>query len=110
MDKDMIYSGLVIGGCLAVLLAREFRPMTPKRLMTKRTDSRGSSPQTSIRRPQRDASRTDARLEAAFRSAILSSHARESLLQDALRKTNGDRTAAIRKVLDDLHMENNRWS
>jgi hypothetical protein len=49
-------------------------------------------------------------LEAQLRNAIFDAHARERLVKDALRHTGGDRTAAIRRVLSDLHAENNRWS
>ncbi len=49
-------------------------------------------------------------LESQLRNAIFSADARERLVKDALRRTGGDRAAAIRKVLDDLHTENNRWS
>ncbi len=36
--------------------------------------------------------------------------ARERLVRDALRRTGGDRAAAIGKVLSDLNAEHNRWS
>jgi hypothetical protein len=49
-------------------------------------------------------------LEGHLRSAILNPQARERLIKDAMRTTGSDRTAAIRKVLSDLHAENNRWS
>jgi hypothetical protein len=48
-------------------------------------------------------------LEGQLRSAIFSAGARERLVQHALRKTNGDRVAAIRKVLNDLAEENKQW-
>jgi hypothetical protein len=51
-----------------------------------------------------------AALEAQLSRAILSADARERLVQNALRTTNGDRPAAIRKVLSDLHADNQRWS
>jgi hypothetical protein len=41
---------------------------------------------------------------------ILNPDARERLVQDALPTTHGNREAALRKVLDDLHADNNRWS
>jgi DNA-binding TFAR19-related protein (PDSD5 family) len=51
-----------------------------------------------------------AALEGQLRRAILSPDARERLVQNALRTTNGDRAAAIRKVLSDLFADNERWS
>ena len=51
-----------------------------------------------------------AALEAQLRLAILSASAREGLIADAMKKTGNDRAAAIRKVLEDLPRENERWS
>jgi hypothetical protein len=48
-------------------------------------------------------------LEGQLRSAIFSAGARERLVQHALQTTNGDRVAAIRKVLNDLSEDNKRW-
>jgi hypothetical protein len=50
------------------------------------------------------------KLEGLLRTAILSPEARERLVTDAMRHYGGDRAAAIRRVLNDLHAENNRWS
>ena len=49
------------------------------------------------------------RLETQLRNAILSPHARERLVNDAMRRNGGDRRAAIRKVLSDLEQDNTRW-
>jgi hypothetical protein len=49
-------------------------------------------------------------LEGQLRSAIFSAGARERLVQHALLTTNGDRVAAIRKVLEDLSKDHKRWS
>jgi hypothetical protein len=49
-------------------------------------------------------------LEGHLRTAILSPQARERLVEDAMRTAGGNRAAGIRKVLSDLHAENNRWS
>jgi hypothetical protein len=62
-----------------------------------------------VRRESRPAAAPSA-LESRLRVAILSGDARERLIKDALTTTGGNREAAIRKVLDDLHAENNRWS
>lgn len=59
---------------------------------------------------KRAASASNSALERHLRTAILSPDARERLLRDAMRKTGGDRNAAIRKVLDDLHAEDRRLS
>jgi hypothetical protein len=48
-------------------------------------------------------------LEAKLRVAILSAHSREALLNEAMRLTSGNREAAIRKILRDLHADNTRW-
>jgi hypothetical protein len=61
------------------------------------------------RRPKGDG-RALAALEAQLGNAIFRADARERLIKDALPHTGGDRAAAIRKVLSDLHAENNRWS
>jgi hypothetical protein len=45
-----------------------------------------------------------------LRNAILNANARERLVKDAMRATGGDRSAAIRKVLRDLHEADKRWS
>jgi len=62
-----------------------------------------------VRRDVRQAA-VDPALEAQLRAAILSADARQRLVQDAMTVTKGNRAAAIRKVLSDLHAENNRWS
>ena len=67
----------------------------------------GSVP--NVRRSRRDGRALSA-LEAQLGNAIFDANARERLIRDALRHTGGDRAAAIRKVLNDLHAENNRWS
>ncbi|HUB15561.1 MAG TPA: hypothetical protein VMB34_26665 [Acetobacteraceae bacterium] len=51
-----------------------------------------------------------AALERHLRTAILSPDARERLVKDVMRSTGRDRAAAIRRVLDDLHAEDKRWS
>ncbi len=51
-----------------------------------------------------------AALEGHLRNAVLNANARERLVKDAMRVTRGDRVAAIRKVLRDLHEEDARWS
>src|SRR4051812_7545806 len=51
-----------------------------------------------------------AMLEAHLRNAILDPGARNRLINEATKGTRGDRAAAIQKVLNDLHAENNRWS
>lgn len=108
MDRAVLYTTLTIGASLALLLGREVQ-LRARKAMSGRTPSppprkavgKGSVPTTL--KPK-----TDPRLESELRSAILSADARERLVQDALRKTKGDRTAAIRRVLDDLRAENNR--
>jgi hypothetical protein len=69
--------------------------------------SRGTVPDT--RRSTTDAQALPA-LEGQLRNAIFNADTRERLIKDALRHANGNRAAAIRKVLSDLHAENNRWS
>jgi hypothetical protein len=49
-------------------------------------------------------------LEGHLRNAVIDAGARERLVGDAMRATGGDRVAAIRKVLRDLHEEDKRWS
>lgn len=49
-------------------------------------------------------------LEGHLRNAILDRSARERLVNAAMRATGGDRPAAIRRVLDDLHNEDKRFS
>jgi hypothetical protein len=44
-----------------------------------------------------------------LRTAIFDPAARERLIRDAMRTTGGDRVAAIRQVLRDLHADNARW-
>jgi hypothetical protein len=51
-----------------------------------------------------------AALEGHLRNAILDPGARERLVNHAMRTSTGDRATAIRKVLADLHGENNRWT
>ena len=51
-----------------------------------------------------------AALEGHLRTAILDAGARERLVRDAMRVVGGNRAAAIRKVLHDLHDEDKRWS
>jgi hypothetical protein len=51
------------------------------------------------RKPDQDGSDD---LERRLRAAIPDPASRERLLQDALRRTGGDRARAIRTVLDDL--------
>jgi hypothetical protein len=51
-----------------------------------------------------------AMLEGHLRNAILDANARERLVIDAMRVTHGNRTAAIDKVLRDLHGEDKRLS
>jgi hypothetical protein len=51
-----------------------------------------------------------ATLEGHLRNAIISGDARERLVKHAMRTTGGDRAAAIRKVLNDLHAEDRRFS
>ena len=51
-----------------------------------------------------------ASLEGHLRTAILDPNARERLVADTLRRTCGDRAAAVRKVLSDLAAEDKRWS
>ena len=67
----------------------------------------GSVP--NVRRSRGDGPALSA-LEAQLGNAIFDAGARERLIKDALRHTGGNRAAAIRKVLSDLHAENNRWS
>ena len=45
-----------------------------------------------------------------FRNAVLDPVTRERLVQDAMSTTGCDRAAAVRRVLDDLHADNRRWS
>jgi hypothetical protein len=61
-----------------------------------------------VRRPATSA--LASALEGHLRNAILNADARERLVKDAMRHTGGDRAAAVRKVLEDLHSENKRWS
>lgn len=49
-------------------------------------------------------------LEGHLRNAIFDASARDRLVSDAMRATGGDRTAAIRRVLHDLHNEDKRFS
>ncbi len=49
-------------------------------------------------------------LERHLRTAILDPAARERLVQHAIQSTGGDRSAAIRKVLNDLLAEDRRFS
>jgi hypothetical protein len=49
-------------------------------------------------------------LEGHLRNAVLNAPARERLVADAMWTTGGNRAAAIRKVLRDLHDEDKRWS
>ena len=67
----------------------------------------GSAPDV---RPAKGSGPQLSALEGHLRSAILNPQARERLIKDAMRTTGTDRSAAIRKVLSDLHAENNRWS
>jgi hypothetical protein len=53
---------------------------------------------------------TPSALEGHLRHAIISADARERLVKHAMHTTGGDRAAAIRKVLDDLHAEDRRFS
>lgn len=73
------------------------------------TRSRPSGSVPDVRRPTSGGPQLAA-LEAQLRTAILSAGARDRLVQDALKTVNGDRDAAIRKVLNDLADENKRWS
>ena len=93
-DKTTLYTTLIILICLTLVIGCEMR--SGRRLRSHRMGGVHVS--------------TDPRLEAKFRSAILDERARGSLLQDALRKTNGNRTAAMRRVLEELHGDNERWS
>ena len=88
MDKASIYAALIVCASVVLLLVWKIRLGIRSRIHIGARDQK---------------------LEAEFRSAILSPEARESLLQDALRKTNGDRVAAMRRVLEELHGDNERW-
>ena len=74
------------------------QPATPTRVTEepRRTQSVATTPQLS-------------RLESLLRLAILDVGARDRLVADAMRKTGGYREAAVQRVLDDLHRDNERW-
>jgi len=84
-------------------------PTTPRRAPTGRVAASlaGTVPATSRRAPTDSQT---AALERHLRTAILSSDSRERLVEDAMRRTGSDRAAAIRKVPQDLHNEDKRWS
>jgi hypothetical protein len=91
-DRGALYTIVIILFALALLLGCGLRA------------------RRSFKAAARPLEASDSALEARFRLAILDKGARESLMQDALRKTGGDRVAAIRRVMDDLHGDNERWS
>jgi hypothetical protein len=121
VDKTTLYTTLTIGAGLVVLFGEDLW-----RRRKKRAYATGGWPGTSPASPPAKAvsskkrpldkahrggvTQTVSRLETELRLAILSPSARERLVQDALRIANGNREAALRRVLDDLHAENNRWS
>jgi hypothetical protein len=129
MDTMAIYAGVGLAGC-ALAIAGPFvlprKSRTPSNTQTvqahpnvarpspkagkqrpKISRSSGSVPE--VRRPGDPGPQATA-LERHLSNAILSLDARERLIQHALPTVKGDRVAAIRKVLSDLHNENNRWS
>jgi hypothetical protein len=129
MDTTTIYTGVGLAGCaLAIagpfILPRKSRapsntrtvqahpkpaPPSPEARKQHPKASRSSGSVPEVRRPAGAEPQLTA-LERQLRNAILSADARERLIQHALPKVKGDRTAAIRKVLSDLHNEYNRWS
>ena len=128
MDREALYTALTIGASLAVLLGDGLRRRvrrkgvyaTPSQVNSLKAQfstisARPLKAEPEKRRPPGNlkpsvAVQTVSRLEAELRLAIFSPDARERLVQHALQITKGDRAAALRKVLDDLHAENNRWS
>jgi hypothetical protein len=121
LDKSTLYITLTIGAGLVVLFGEELWRRRKKRAdATARwpSSSPASPPAKAVsdtRRlletaPRGGSTQTISRLETELSLAILSPSAREGLVQDALRTTNGHREAALRKVLEDLHADNERWS
>jgi hypothetical protein len=82
------------GGLLDAIIARQSPQNTPGQRQRRRP----------VQNPQLAA------LEGHLRNAILDPGARERLVNHAMRTSTGDRATAIRKVLADLHGENNRWA
>ena len=88
-------------GLLDAIIARQSPPST----LGQRQQRRPAP--TQQRRPAQNSQL--ATLEGHLRHAILDPGARERLVNDGMRTTAGDRAAAIRKVLADLHGEDKRW-
>jgi hypothetical protein len=120
-----IYAGVGLAGCALAILHRLRIPdrsnakdiqkhpgiaqPSPESARQRQTRSRLSGSVPEVRRPA-SGGPDFAALEGQLRAAILSADARERLVQHALQTVNGDRAAAIRKVLNDLSSDNKRWS
>jgi hypothetical protein len=118
-----IYASLgLAAGALALVIWAFFHHRSKMRSNTNGTLLEAiierQSPSPGIPRPHRSVpnvhratgSLQNPALEGHLRTAILSADARERLIADAMRSTGGSRTAAIRKVLSDLHGDDKRWS
>jgi hypothetical protein len=113
----VIYAGIGLAALALALVGWAFlKRRSQARLLPPRSNfaksSRRVSPSGSVPTVSRPSSVSpeEARLEAQLRNAIFRAESREGLIQDAMRSTSGNRAAAIRKVLNDLHADNNRWS
>ena len=129
LDDTVIYVGLVLAACALTLNGRtllrrrtrtrvdhdaslldaivaQHSPASGRQRATIRASARIDP---NAGRPMEDGSQLSG-LEGHLRNAVLNAPARERLVADAMRATDGNRAAAIRKVLRDLHDEDKRWS
>jgi hypothetical protein len=97
-----IYAGIGLAAFALALVGWAF--------LKRRSQARLLPPRSNVAKSSRRVSPEEAQLEAQLRNAIFRAESREALIKDAMRSTSGNRAAAIRKVLNDLHADNNRWS
>ena len=87
----------------------QFRPVAQGLEGPQQANSNSPRSLSDARRQAVDRSQIEA-LERHLATAILDPGARDRLITDAMRVTDGDRAEAIRKVLRDLEEEDKRWS